>query len=250
MSRFRRKGPLPFRHVIIITFILFMIFTVQGLWIINRGIEPSLMSIAETESMRLARQAINYSISKKITEDVEAEDLIEVVEDDQGRISTVGYNRKVVTDLLAKTTLRVQSYLDKIGEGEEPEIGVPPEIEIQTEPGKNETTGIIYEIPLGQATNNALLANLGPKVPVRFTAIGDVQSNISTDVTPYGINNMLLHISIHYEVNVKVVIPFSTKTAKVATDIPVDIRVIQGEVPYFYNSSDGGASPSFEMPVD
>ncbi len=32
--------------------------------------------------------------------------------------------------------------------------------------------------PLGQATEIPLLGNLGPKIPIRFHVIGDVQANV------------------------------------------------------------------------
>jgi hypothetical protein len=42
--RLRRKGPLLFRHVLLITLLFFSLSTVGGLWLIDKGIEPTLMS--------------------------------------------------------------------------------------------------------------------------------------------------------------------------------------------------------------
>ncbi len=36
--------------------------------------------------------------------------------------------------------------------------------------------GIVFFVPIGQATNIPLLGNLGPKIPIRFHVIGDVQA--------------------------------------------------------------------------
>lgn len=68
-------------------------------------------------------------------------------------------------------------------------------------------------------------------------------------IQPFGINNALVEIAVHIEVNVQVVIPFATKPATVSTDIPIAMRIIQGEVPNFYNNG-GNSDPSFEIPLN
>lgn len=244
-----RKGPLPIHQVFVITFIIFLLATFQALWIINNGIKPTLINIAETETKVLATQAINYAISKKDSEDVQMDDLYVIEKNETGNVVSVSYNRQVMQDLLAKTTNRVNNYLRDIQSGQMPDIGLPEDVDIETT--NDEKKGIIKEIPLGQATNNALLANLGPKIPVRFTAIGSVQSDLKTEYEPYPINNTILKLFVHIEVEVRIVIPFATKPAKVSTNVPIDVKMINGEVPYFYNNSEGGgASPSIELPVN
>ncbi|MCD8502072.1 MAG: hypothetical protein LRY71_10840 [Bacillaceae bacterium] len=60
-----RKGPLPFRYVFLISFIIFCVMTVQGLYLVERGIRPTLLDIAQTETQRIATLAINDAVSKK-----------------------------------------------------------------------------------------------------------------------------------------------------------------------------------------
>ncbi|WLR50470.1 sporulation protein YunB [Bacillus tianshenii] len=247
-SRIIRKGPLPFRHVVVITFIIFILFTFQGLWIINKGIEPTLMNIAETKTQQIAKQAINQAFNKKLAKDLNVEQLVFIEKDSSGKITSLGWNPTVVNTVLRETTYRVQEYLSQVEEGYVPDASLPPDVDIEVDDPEKRRSGIVYEMPLGQATNNALLANLGPKVPVRFTSIGDVTAEVNKRITEYGINNTLIEILIHVEVNVQVVIPFATKTSVVSTDIPVDIRVLQGEVPYLYNNGEGAVTPSLQPP--
>ena len=49
-----RKGPLPFRYVLLLTFLFFMLSTGVGLWLINREIEPTLMKYAEAQTKEIA----------------------------------------------------------------------------------------------------------------------------------------------------------------------------------------------------
>lgn len=244
--RFPRKGPLPFRYVFLFTFLIFILFTFQGLWLVNKGIQPTLMDIAKIETRRLATLAINDAVNKKMAEEINPGELVFIQKDENGQIAGIGWNATIVNSLLAQVTNRVQQNLKKIEEGKTAELGLAGDVEIQQD---QETSGIIKRIPLGQATNNALLANLGPKIPVRLMAVGDVQSTFNKKITDYGINNTLVEISVKVTVSMQVVIPFATETATVSTNIPVDIRLIQGDVPYFYNSGDGGMTPSFSAPI-
>jgi len=94
--------------------------------------------------------------------------------------------------------------------------------------------GIIYEIPLGVVTNSSFLGNLGPKVPVRLSLIGDVVTGISTNVVEYGINNAMLEVNVDVEVTTRINLPFVTDEMTVKNSIPIAMKVIQGKIPNFY----------------
>ncbi|WP_230474393.1 sporulation protein YunB [Calidifontibacillus erzurumensis] len=242
--RFPRRGPLPLRTVIIITLVIFLLFTFQGLWIINKGIQPTLMNIAVTRAHQFGTLAINEALRKKISEsEAQIDDLVIIEKSEDGRVATVGWNSVVMRNFLWEATQTVQNYLNAIEKGE-----IPPSSALADEIESFKGGGIIAEIPLGQTTGNVFLANLGPVIPVRFSMVGDVNADIIKQVTEHGINNVLIELFIHVTVNMQVIIPFESSTVTVTTDIPIDIRNIQGEVPYFYNTGEGG-EPSIEAPL-
>jgi sporulation protein YunB len=246
-SRVRRAGPLPFRYVFLLTFVFFILSTAISIWIINKGIEPTLMDIAEKETKRIANLIIDSSVDQQILKgDIDVNNLIKVEKDESGKISSIEFDAAVVQHVLAKTNDSVQKSLRAAMEGNLHELEFGGE---EIKPKEPKEKGIIYYIPLGQATNNTLLGNLGPRIPVRFYVIGNVASGVKEKIQPFGINNALVEIFIEIEVNVQVVIPFATKTATVSSDIPIAMQVISGEVPNFYNNG-GNVNPSFEVPVD
>lgn len=229
-----RKGPLPFRYVLLLSFLIFVILTVQGLWIIEKGIRPTLVHIATTETRVIATKAINDAVSKKIASDLNQEELFIRDADNTIQFNTQMYNR-----ILSEATNRVQRHLKAVEQGEAFDVSFDNE-EAVTSDG-----GIIYTIPLGQATNNALLAHLGPQVPVRFSAIGDVKTDLNLKTFNTGINNTTMSVNFDVVVDVKIVIPFATNTEAIKTTIPVGLINIQGEVPEYY----GGNSGSMIIPA-
>ncbi|CDQ21282.1 sporulation protein YunB [Halobacillus karajensis] len=239
---------------IVLSLLFFALFTALSLWFINRGVTPALVEIAETKAQQLARDAINEAVSKTIAEDLQFNDLVKMEKDDQGNIVYMGWNSVVVNRALRDTTIRVQNFLKRMELGELPmeDTSLEPDIDpdmSQEELGEQPAT--LIELPIGVATNNSLLANLGPTVPVQLRVIGDVQSEVEIEMSEYGINAALFELTIHFEVNVRIVIPFSTETTVVTNNIPIDQATILGEVPRFYGGMGGeGENPSFSVPME
>lgn len=89
---FKRK-PLERRHVLLFTTILFIIIILLSFWLIDRGIRPALMNIAELKTIEFATRTINSAV--KSTEHISFDDLIDIQYDQNGNVSTLGWNSDV-----------------------------------------------------------------------------------------------------------------------------------------------------------
>ncbi|MFC7322182.1 sporulation protein YunB [Halobacillus campisalis] len=254
MSKYRGRAP-SFGKRLLLTFVFFILFTGVCLVIVDRGITPTLEEIAETKAQQLARDAINEAVSKQISEEIQFDDLVRMEKDNEGNIVYMGWNSVVVNRTLRNTTLRVQNFLKRMELNELPledttlDADVFPGEETSEELGEEPAT--LIEIPVGLATNNSILSNLGPKIPVQLRVIGDVQSQFKNEITEYGINSAHFQLSINFTVSLRVVIPFSTETTVVSNDIPIDSSTIMGEVPQFFNETgETGKSPTFSYPME
>lgn len=230
----RKKGPLPFRHVLLLSFIFFTILTLKGIWIVDYHIRPSLLLIANMETQKIATSTINYAMRSTV-EDIDTNDLISIEKDEYGNITSVGFDANIYSEVVSKTVANAQHYLKKMEEGKLHELGIS--LAGVKKYDKDNPNDIIYHIPLGMVTKNAFLANLGPKIPVKFTAIGDVDVDIKETIKNVGINNTWIDLSLDLEVHAKVIIPFATDTDKVRTTIPVGMIFIPGTVPDFFSSN-------------
>ena len=95
---------------------------------------------------------------------------------------------------------------------------------------------------------NSFLSNLGPKIPVKINLVGNIISGVETKVTNYGINNAMIEVYVHLQVNIQVILPFLSDTVQVDTLVPIAMKLIQGSVPNYY----GGnlSSPLLSLPVE
>jgi sporulation protein YunB len=237
----RGRGPLPLQYVFIITFIFFILSTVGGLWIVNKGITPTLVAYAESKSREIANLVLTNAVNKKIASVMDVQEIIYT--DNEGSYK---YNAEIISRVMSEIHNAAQINLNEAEEGNIKDLQFLTDVEIDEE-GTNEDEGIVYTIPLGQATDNVLLANLGPQVPIRFHVVGSVSANLKDEVVPWGINNAMVNIYVQLEVKVQTIIPFATKETTVKQDVLIAKGNIEGDVPEFFNSG-GDTSPSIEVP--
>lgn len=243
----RKKGPLPFKHVLLLTVVIFTFATIAGLWMVNRKIEPALMRYAESQTVKIATSVINKAINDQVVSGMNTMDLIEFVPINDGTKTVIQYNADVLNQIKAKTVSLVLENINAAERGNLAALENFADVEVKEDSGSEE--GLIFYIPLGRATDNVLLANQGPSIPVRFSAIGDVTADVVWEQKPLGINNTWIDASIEVVVNVQIIIPFGTKAATVTDHIPIGGFLHEGEVPQFFNNGGGGA-PAIQLPTD
>ncbi len=167
------------------------------------------------------REKINYYI----------DDIYEIVKDNSDEIKNVVYNSKKINELINSVTERVYEMFNMLEYGDMEKLNIRENI-LSIEHTNNK--GIVLEVPCGLITNNYLLNNLGPHIPVMISLTGEFESFISSDIKEYGINNALVEISINIKVNEQVTMPFVTKNIEVTNKIPIFMSIINGNIPNYY----------------
>ncbi len=241
-----RRNPPPVQFVLLMTTILFIIVILFSLWVIDRGIRPALLEIAELKTVEFATRTINSAV--KSTEQMNFDDLVEMEMDSNGNVATLGWNAETVNRVLRTATERAEYFLYGMNIGSEIDIDDPNMEPLEFDDSAEDLASkdpTVVEIPLGQVTGNTILANLGPKIPVHFEIVGNLKSDVVHEVKEFGVNAALIEIYIPVEVSIQIVIPFSTTTAEVSTRVFIDSRVIMGDVPEFYSDGESGTSVTF-----
>lgn len=244
-----RRSPPPVRHLLLMTTIIFISVIFLSFWLIDRGIRPTLMNIANEKTIEFATRTINSAV--KSTEKISFDDLVVTEMDNNGNVATMGWNSEAVNRALRSATERAEYFLYGMNKGEQIDVDDPDLQPIEFGDSVGDLAAkdpTVVEIPLGQATGNTVLANLGPKIPVHFEIVGSLRSDVVHEVKEFGVNAALIEIYIPVEVNIRIVVPFSTETAEVSTRVFIDSRVIMGDVPDFYNAGAPGEGPSISVP--
>ena len=179
----------------------------------NRNVSSKLIYIAQKNLDKYVDDvASDFQIF--LDESQEYQEFLEVVLNDQGEIQSVDYQMEKIYSLASQLTEYIQNSLKKSSQQ-------------QTIPYSNrdflsdsEDT-LILEMPLGLVTDSPFLVNLGPKIPVTY-----------------------LCVSISYEV----LLPVTKEEHQKNYELLIDSKLIQGQVPEWYNKAFESQSAFFELP--
>lgn len=218
------------RKISPLTFFLFLILIIViSLILIFRYIEINLSKKVEEYGKIESKKIISYVINKSLTDDV-----INNIKNDLfvEKNNSVDFNSANINKLVALINKNLKINLNDLEKGR---IALD-DLTLLRDKSKIKK-GIIYEIPTGIIFNNALLSNIGPKIPVKLHLIGDILVSVSTKVNDYGINNAIIELDINIVITEQMVLPFSMKEIKVEESIPIAIKLIQGSIPNYYSSN-------------
>jgi len=222
----------------------FLIAIALFIYFINARLTPIYVDYAEVQTQRIAAHVINKAINSRTVNVLDVNDIIvNVPSDTKGMIK---FNTEIINRASAEIHSLVEAHLQQAESGN---LSILPTEEIEFDPQAMESgEGVVFFVPLAQAANIPLLGNLGPKIPIRFNVIGQVQSTIDTKISEFGINNAVVEVNILLTVNVQIIAPLATRKSVVTQRIPVAMGLIQSTVPQIYTTG-GGDPPSVEVPA-
>lgn len=213
---------------------------------IGKKIGPSILKYSEIEAKRFSNFMVNRALDKEFINSLD-DDIFTTKRNSNNEIEMIDFKSKKANELLESVTKEVQSSLIHLENGAISDFNLS-----NTFYGLRFTKrkkGVVCEIPTGVIYNNLFLSNLGPVIPVRFTFIGEVTTNLKTTVKTYGINSVYMEVSIHIEVRQRITMPLRTNEVKSESDIPLTIKIIQGTIPNYYQNQILGDSSLFSLPL-
>ncbi len=215
-------------------FIVFflMISFLCSIFLVNyyaKKISPFIINYATSEIRKLELVIINNSL-REISNDNLSDELFTVRYNSKGEIILIDFDSSKSSLVLENITKKIEYNLKEFDNGN---ILLLKDYYSDRDFGKLKN-GTIMEVPLGIAMHNSLFNNLGPKIPVRISFVRNVEAGFTTDVTEYGINNALLKLNINIKIATIVILPIISDNMEMEFNLPVSMKVIQGNIPSYY----------------
>lgn len=214
------------KNIILIFFLMISIF--YSFHILGKNLNHYYLEYSENEASRIITNSISEAVNERVLKQIKNESLYTIVRNKNDEIEMIDYNSYLVNIFLRDVTNNVTKYL-----AEEEE----------------KSNNASFYIPMGSVFQNPLLNNRGPKIPVRMELVGSVLTGVNSKVTNYGINNSLIEIFVHIEVNERVILPVTAKNITIVNDIPISYRIIKGKIPSYYSGTNSSSS-MYMMPIE
>ena len=202
--------------VLIISYIMLKVFTIKS--------EKILLNYAENKSKELSQLLVNNALEEIII-DVNVEDIINLEKNQNNEIISLDFNNVKINEIELKISKNIQKNLKKLEENKKNSL---------TEKYYDDKIDIIYEVPMSIIYDVPILVGIGPKVPFKLDVLGNVKTNVITNIKEYGINNSLVEVILNMKINIQIILPFSSKNIVIESNVPLKTKVIQGKIPTYY----------------
>lgn len=202
--------------VLIISYIMLKVFTIKS--------EKILLNYAENKSKELSQLLVN-NVLEEIIIDVNVEDIINLEKNQNNEIISLDFNNVKINEIELKISKNIQKNLKKLEENKKNSL---------TEKYYDDKIDIIYEVPMSIIYDVPILVGIGPKVPFKLDVLGNVKTNVITNIKEYGINNSLVEVILNMKINIQIILPFSSKNIVIESNVPLKTKVIQGKIPTYY----------------
>ena len=221
-------------------YILLLGFVCAGfvIWYFGNLLGDNLVRSAALEVNRITSIIVNNSVRKYLA-DNDNLDIVDIVRNKE-RIEVIRYNTTSVNKISMDISNSIEQDINYMILGEFDKIDFSLSKITDSYYDKIDD-GLVLGISIGNIMGNSLLANVGPRIPLKIEMVSNVNVEIKNKITEYGMNNALMEVFIEISVNPVIVMPFMSNEISVVNTVPLVTEIIHGEIPdsYFGNSKIG-----------
>lgn len=204
----------PIIKKILLTIVIILVLSFNFLSFIGNKITPKVTSLAKVSLnhhiKNIASNFKEYTYNNK--------GILIPTYNNKNEVTSLTYDMKVVYEIAGAFTSNIKSSLKEKNN----------DIPFITETNNNK---ILFMIPIGALSNQALFTSMGPKIPVQIYFVDNVFTEIKTKVTDYGINNAIIEIYLSINLTYEIVSPFVREQVTLNYNLPIDQKIITGVVP-------------------
>jgi sporulation protein YunB len=198
------KAITKFKVIVIMFFFMSLFFTF--IYALDEVIMPNVMLICDAEMKVRATEIINKTIFNEYSNNFNYDDVIKIEKDGEGNITMLKADTLKMNKIATSVAINAQSELERVGE-----IGI--------------------KMPIGYLAKNNILAYYGPKVTVRMTPVGHIETKYSSEFETAGINQTRHKIYVETITKIKVMLPMSNSEVEIKNQVPIAETIIVGKVP-------------------
>lgn len=230
MKHFKSSKNIKINYTFLIAITIFILAMIMY-FNISLKASPKLIDIASVKLNNYNNELIMKFITADVLTKNSLNDIIDLVKNNKDEIVAINYNMDLTYGILKNVSESLEQGLNSNFSKY-----------LNTE-SSNVENGIIMYYPLGIATNNVFINNLGPKVPVKISFLTSLVTGIKTDVSNYGINNVKMSIYVNVDVTNNIIVPLVSKSVTNHYEVLLASKIVMGSVPSYMGNILENKSP-------
>ncbi len=214
MGRRRRRR----KYLILLSIILLFAVLSAAVLVVDHSLRPVLIAVARMRVEGLGTSVLAQVVREEAASQISYSDLIDVKTTEDGYVSYMMPDTGRIMETVGRVGVNVQRELDELSAER-------------------------LAIPMGQVTGVAILANVGPDLPLEILPMGAAEVEVEEEFTAVGINHLRHTIFLKVRCDLMVAAPLIQNELQVSVKLPVAEAVVVGPVPDMYLPL--GMLPSF-----
>ena len=173
-----------------------------------KAIDPIFDSVCKDTSKEIVIIQVNKITSDNMRK-YENSDMIKIINDEEGNIKLLQVNSNPLNNMISDITNDIQTALSS-----------------------NDVVNSY--IPFGSITGIKWIAGSGPKIPIKISLSGTIDTKIRNEFNEAGINQTIHRLWLDVSCNISILTPYKVEETLVTNEIILSENVIIGGVPTVY----------------
>ena len=212
--------------IMILVFFIIIVLSGTGIYV---KLIPSLKEYGKLEIERFNQLIISHCY---FTSDSQYNNLVIIERGENNEIELLDFDMVKVNQLATAIVMDIEKTYADLEEGT---YLASDDSYYQRRLQKVSRSGIISDIPIATLLNLPAFSFISPNIPVRYKHLSSVGSSIVKKVENYGVNHIMVELSIEVNMNLTMVYPFFEQYHTHTIKIPVLLEIFQGQVPLVYS---------------
>lgn len=191
--------------------ILILIIAILVMINMLRAIDPIFERVCKDEAISV----ITLEVNKITTDNMEKykdNEIITIKQDENGNIQLLQVNSRPLNNMISDITRDIQSSLE-------------------------ENDKANSHIPFGSITGIKWLSGIGPKIPIKISLSGTINTKIRNEFDDAGINQTIHRLYLDIICDVNILTPYEVMKTEITSELILSENVIIGGVPNVYLNS-------------
>lgn len=213
----------------IITIVVLCLLLMTGLGIVYVQLIPLIKEYGQMEIERFNQLVISHSY---FTDQKQYDELVIIERNEENEIALLDFDMVKVNQLANRIVLDIENIYSQIENGT---YQAQDESYYQRRMEEVSQTGIIASLSLNTLFHLPSFLML-PSIPLTYKHLSSVGSSISKKIENYGVNHVMIELSIDIKMNIAMIYPFFEQYHTQVISIPILLEIFQGQVPLVYSS--------------
>jgi len=213
---------------IILILCLFILIVSSSIYLYIQLI-PQIKEYGKWEIERFNQLIISHCY---FTSDSQYEELVIIERNEKNEIELIDFDMVKVNSLSTAIVMDIEQTYASLEEGT---YLAKDESYYQRRLESVSRQHIISRIPISSLLQIPLPSSLSPTIPIKYKHLSSVGSSIVKKIENYGVNHVMVELSIQINMNLTMVYPFFEQYHTHTITIPVLLEIFQGQVPLVYS---------------